>query len=81
MGRKACPVGRFLDLDRQVEHREDLPPPRDRRLGFGVDLRQVLEHAEEHVTEEQEGRHRAEPEPPFRAEQRPTATTTDSVSA
>ena len=37
------------DLDRQVEHRQDLAPARDRGLRLGVDLGQVDEHVQEDV--------------------------------
>ncbi len=48
-------AGRGLDdLDRQVEHGQDLAPTRDRGLRLGVDLGQVGEHVQEDVGEEQE---------------------------
>ena len=61
VGRQPHAVVGLLDLDRQIEHREDLAPAGDRGLGLGVDLGQVLEHAQEHVAEEQERHRRAEP--------------------
>ena len=41
----------------QVEHREDLPPAGDRGLRLGVDLRQVGEHVQEDVRQEEERGH------------------------
>ena len=63
--------GRGLDdLDREVDDREDLPPARDRGLRVAVDLREVGEHVQEHVRQEQERGDASERESPIRSERR-----------
>ena len=59
---------RLDDLDREVEHREDLAPSGDGGLGFAVHLGEVGKHVEEHVGQKQERTHPSERESPPKAE-------------
>ena len=64
-GRQLDARDRLDDLHGEVEDRQDLPPSGDRGLRLAVDLREISEHVEERVRQEQEGRHLAEREAPL----------------
>ena len=60
-------VDRFDDVDRHVEHREDLAPTGDRGLGLVEDLAQLADRAQHQVDQEHERDDRADVEPPVAA--------------
>ena len=65
-------VGGLDDVDRRVEHAEDLAPAGDRGLGLVEDLAQLRDRDEQQVHEEHERDQLAEVEPPVGAVDAPT---------